>query len=437
MTANHYDAIVIGGGLAGAITARILSEQRFRVLVLEKQPLLGQNNLSFRNPRGEIFDQGYHALDENRSPFTTRFFAKMLGGRCHRQCLRRGIVVRGHLLDFNAPVERWPQDLAEGFPAREIEDTIEGAPTREALGRVYGEKFAAIAFDEILPSYPSFLWQREHGVPEENLLGLIYPWFFPRARKRLDEVDESTRFHAAMRQGGEQHILYPDAGGFGAFVENIVGGIDGNFATVRTGTADIQCRLDTATLRAVEVQHDGQISTAEHYFWCAPITTLARLAGLQTPALHPQKLALGSYSFDREATCPYHEILVGDPQIPIGRISFPGRIGGGRNHLVQVEHLFPAGFHEVDPKTWQGECLTSLRQLGVVASEARVEDYVESVEPRGFVSVEDLGAVVEGYRTAFAQPGRNISIPHVGLGPENINRVVPSVFRTVYQTITQ
>ena len=437
MTANHYDAIVIGGGLAGAITARILSEQRYRTLVIEKQARLGQNNLSLRNARGETFDQGYHALDENRSPFTTRFFTKVLGGRCHRLRLQRGIVIRGHLFDFNAPVAEWPAALAKEFPASEIEDNLENAPTRDALAGVYGAPFANLAFNEILPSYPGLLWMRDHGVPEEKLLGLIYPWFFPRARRPARAQDESARFHAAARQSGEQHILYPDEGGFGAFIEGIVQGIDGQFAEVRTKVMDIQCRLESGTTRIASVQHDGVTSTADHYFWCAPVTGLAKLAGLRVPTLHPQKLALGSYSFDREVACEYHEILVGDPQIPIGRISFPGRIGNGRNHLVQVEQLFPAKFKEVDGEIWREECLESFRRLGIVAREAEVEHYDCTIESRGFVSVEDLHATVEDYRVSFARPDSNITIPHLGLGPENINRVVPSVFRTVYERIMQ
>ena len=434
---THYDAIVIGGGLAGAITARILSENRYRVLVVEKQPRLGQNNLSFRNARGEVFDQGYHALDENRSAFTTRFFTKAVGGRCRQMPLRRGLVLQGQLFDFNAPAGLWPQDLAKHFPAQEITDDIAGVPTRAEIARVYGEGFATIVFEEILPSYPSILWSREQGVPEEKLLGLIYPWFFPRARREPRAQDESSRFHAAARQSGEQSILYPEEGGFGGFIEGIVRGIDEGFASVQTGVKDIQCHFDKATRQLQGVQCDGRTVTADQYFWCAPVTMLAKLAGLRVPQLHPQRLALGSFSFDREVTCPYHEILVGDPRIPIGRISFPGRIGGGRNHLVQAEHLFPLGFHEVDPATWRDECLESLRRTGIVAREAVVEDYQQVIEMRGFVSTEDLSAVVEGYRADFAAPGSSLHIPHLGLGPENINRVVPSVFRTVYHALTQ
>ena len=434
---EHYHAIIGGGGLAGAITARILSQHRYRVLVIEKQAELGQNNRSFRNGRGEVFDPGYHALDENRSVFTTRFFHQVLNGRCHRLPLRRGIVLRGHLLDFNAPVAEWPTELAALFPVRELEDSIEGPPTREALAKTYGDAFTALVFDEIVPSYPALLWQRENGVPEEKLLNLIYPWFFPRARRAWNPRDESSRFHAAVRQSGGHHILYPDEGGFGAFVEGIVQGIDTEYATVRTGARDVQFQFDTAAQRMEGVRCDGATATADHYFWCMPATVLAKLAGLRIPALHPQRLALGSFAFDREVLCPHHEILVGDPRIPIGRISFPGRIAAGRNHLVQTEHLFPVGFGEVDPQTWQQECLESFRRLGIVAPDAQVLEYCETIEPRGFASIENLQESIEEYGAAFANPETNVAIPHLGLGPENINRVVPSVFRTVYATITR
>lgn len=434
---THYDAIVIGGGLAGSIAVRILSEQRYRVLVIEKQEHLGQNNRSFQNGRGEIFDPGYHALDENRSPFTTRFFAKVLDGKMHRIRLRRGIVVSGHLFDFNAPVSEWPQKLAALFPAKELDDSIGGEPSRQSLARIYGSAFTMLAFDEIVSSYPSLQWQRERGVPEEKLLNLIYPWFFPRARRHWLPTDESGRFHAAMRESGDQQVLYPDEGGFGSFVEGIVRGIDHNFTTVRTGAKDVQCRFDASSLLMQGVQCDGVDYTADQYFWCAPVTGLAKLAGLSVPALHPQRLALGSFSFDREVTCPYHEILVGDPRVPIGRISFPGKIAGTSNHRVQAEYLYPVGFHEADPATWQAQCLESFRALGIISRDAQVVEYTQTFEPRGFASVEDLYASVHHYGEVFATERTNVRIPHLGLGPENINRVVPSVFKTVYTAITQ
>lgn len=434
---THYDAIVIGGGLAGSIAVRILSEQRYRVLVIEKQEHLGQNNRSFQNSRGEIFDPGYHALDENRSPFTTRFFAKVLEGKLHRILLRRGIVVGGHLFDFNAPVSAWPEKLAALFPAREFDDSIGGEPSRQSLAGIYGEAFTSLVFDEIIASYPPLQWQRERGVPEEKLLNLIYPWFFPRARRHWAPADESGRFHASVRESGEQYVLYPDEGGFGSFVEGIVRGIDHEFATVHTSAKDVQCRFDATSLLMQSVQCDGVEYTADQYYWCAPVTGLAKLAALHVPALHPQRLALGSFSFDREVTCSYHEILVGDPRVPIGRISFPGKIAGVSNHRVQAEYLYPVGFRDADPATWQAQCLESFRTLGIVSRDAQVVEYSEAFEPRGFASVENLYDSVRHYGEVFATERTNVRIPHLGLGPENINRVVPSVFKTIYAAITQ
>ena len=36
------------------------------------------------------------------------------------------------------------------------------------------------ACDEITKSYPSIKWSLENGGKEEDFLGFIYPWFFPR-----------------------------------------------------------------------------------------------------------------------------------------------------------------------------------------------------------------------------------------------------------------
>ena len=44
MTLKRYDAIVVGSGFAGAVTARELAEQSgARVLVLEQRPHIGGN----------------------------------------------------------------------------------------------------------------------------------------------------------------------------------------------------------------------------------------------------------------------------------------------------------------------------------------------------------------------------------------------------------
>lgn len=60
-----HDAIVIGGGLAGLTASNILSNNRFRTLLIEKSSHLGGNCNSFTDDAGNLFDFGLHVLDYN------------------------------------------------------------------------------------------------------------------------------------------------------------------------------------------------------------------------------------------------------------------------------------------------------------------------------------------------------------------------------------
>ena len=180
---QHFEAVVIGGGISGLITSLILTENGNRVLLLEKEHRLGGTNSSFKNRLGDVFDFGYHTLDYNRSPFTTRFFERILKGRFHSFVLERGIAVHGQAFSYNAPIEEWPEDIARHVERTRFVDSLAGSPTREAISEIYGEYLARLAFDEILPSYPGLRWQKQQGKPESELMDQIYPWFFPRAVK--------------------------------------------------------------------------------------------------------------------------------------------------------------------------------------------------------------------------------------------------------------
>src|SRR5207253_1433886 len=60
---NHYDVIVIGGGVAGLSAAVRLAERGARVLVLETRARLGGRATSFRDrDTGELVDNGQHVL---------------------------------------------------------------------------------------------------------------------------------------------------------------------------------------------------------------------------------------------------------------------------------------------------------------------------------------------------------------------------------------
>ena len=59
---THYDAIVVGSGLAGMTCANVLGRAGHRVLLLEQHYKLGGLATWFRRPGGHIFDVSLHGF---------------------------------------------------------------------------------------------------------------------------------------------------------------------------------------------------------------------------------------------------------------------------------------------------------------------------------------------------------------------------------------
>ncbi|MCR5453621.1 MAG: FAD-dependent oxidoreductase, partial [Bacteroidales bacterium] len=71
---NHYDAAIIGAGLGGLQCAYILAKRGMKVVVVEKNHLLGGCIQTFAR-RGMHFDTGFHyvgGLDDGQ-PLNTLF----------------------------------------------------------------------------------------------------------------------------------------------------------------------------------------------------------------------------------------------------------------------------------------------------------------------------------------------------------------------------
>ena len=119
---NHYDAIIIGGGLSGLTAASLLAKKGLRVAVIEKSDQPGGCCGIFR--RGDAtFDQGSAML----------YGFGEHGFNAHRfvmNCLEEPIDVlkhdllyivnyEGHRVRFYSDVDRFADELARIFPTQE------------------------------------------------------------------------------------------------------------------------------------------------------------------------------------------------------------------------------------------------------------------------------------------------------------------------------
>lgn len=429
----ELDAVVLGGNIRGLLTAWLLSGLGFRAVLLERAPRVGGADGSFVTAGGSRFDHGLHLLDYMRSELATRLFTAVVDGRVHRLVLRRGIVLRNHVLPYSPLPSELPAELRALLPADELVDDLGDAlPTRERLTAIYGRGFADLAFDEVLPSYRCEARHLAFGVDEARLLTNVHPWLFPRAKPAGVPGDASRSFHDRLRAGIPQEVVYPREGGFGGFAEGLVRKLDPQRVEVRTGVSDLHVEVEPERHEILHVDAGGVRYRAPRYFWASAWPGLCALLDLPCQQVATDRLVLGSFRLDRPAHTAYHEILVGDPQHRINRISFPAEFRRSDEPLMQVEFAFPvAESWPQEPEAWRSLWLEDTRRLGLLDADHQVEEF----DFRSFtMHYNAFGMEGEPLRDAdptLLHPASNVHPVAPSMANLNLNAYVPEVVRQV------
>lgn len=417
------DAVVIGGNSAALSIAYLLGSYGYRTTLVERAPFLGGNDASWKNENGRVFDYGVHALDHGRSEFVTKLFEHAIDGRFRRHPKVRLLLLRGHLIPYNVGPEQWPEDLRALLKSGSIVDDLKGAkPTRAALGRIYGPGFADFIYDEVLASYPAEHAQIDYGVDESELLVNIYPWFFPKVERLTNEVgsDAHQRYQDRVRREGGEHVIYPEEGGFGAFMEGLADKARGLGVEIELGASDLEIDYDPESMSIRSVLANGRRLTSRRMYWCGPPKVLMQMLGEPAFDATPEQFALGSFQFERPLDCDAIEILGGDPRHLMKRVSFPGRLQGGANDLLQIEYHFPKGDARFgqDKNWWYETWLDSLREIGI----AQPDNEVVSLDLKLFpIHYNAYG--IEG------RPSPELELPE--LPPDTNLKPVASTYRRV------
>jgi len=435
---ENVDAIVVGGNLCGLVTSYLLDRLGYRAVLLERQAGVGGANASFTSPDGTTFDLGMHVLDDMRSEVTTRLFTEAIDGRVQRVLLRRGMVLGGHLVPYNPVPADMPRDLRKMLPGDEIVDDLgAGVPTREELRRYYGA-YADFVFDEVLPSFRSEWRHRELGVDESRLMTNIYPWFFPRARRRSIADRESRPFHDRLRDGEGQYVLYPEEGGFAGFARGFLAKL-GPRIEVLTDLPDLHFEINPATHTVKWVQARGRKLASRHIFWCAPWPRLCRLLDLPVQDLATDNLLLGSFRFDAPAFSDFNEILVADPSFQIDRISFPGRFAKSDAPVLQVEFAFPVADKKTPLKEphWREAWLGDLRRLRLLGASHRVESFDFKCFRMHYNSFGAEGEPRREPDPSRILPGSNIRPVAPTMQNRNLNGSVPLYLEYVMRVLAE
>ena len=434
---KNFDVIIIGGGLTGLTAAYTCKQFGFSAVILEKSATLGGGNQSFEDSQGNIFDNGYHTLDYGRSMLTTKFFEKILEGKFHKFLLKRGVVIKDYLLEYNSELCDWPKDLQQLFASKEFEDRIEKLNSIKQLTDIYGSDFISLLEKDILQSYPSKKWAIEHGGKVEDHLEVVYPWFLPKTIKKAQRQTESEIFHDKARDS-DHYALYPNEGGFEQFPMMLASKLINDGQSIELNCNDIRFSYSTPDKYSINhVDAKGISYKAPLVMWCAPLGQLFSIFNLPlTLTGVPQRLVLGNFVFKQEVQSDFHEILVGSSKHLINRISFPGKIAYRRDNLLQIEFYYPDGDYHFNEGQWKDLWFKSLKEIGIIKNHNLI-NFTFRHEIRGFATKDSFDQISNELKDKILKVQTNLIFPFLMLGPENINRLIPETIQNVVSSITR
>lgn len=431
------DTLIIGGGQAGLISANILSNLGYETILVEKSPILGGGNSSFQNSFGDTFDYGYHALDYNRSLFTSNFFKSLLDNEINVFNLKRGLLLNNKIIKYAEVPNKWPKDFK--ITTKKVKDDIDvNIPiTKKKLTKIYGKKFTEFIYKKVLYSYPSLIKLKSLGHSEKDLIQQVYPWFFPKILKTKKAKTEFQLYHDKVRNEGNQKIMYPKKGGFSQFMEAIVKNSNPKYLNIFKNAQNMKFHFKDEHVKTVAF--NDKIIKAKNIYWCTSLTYLAEMMNINVKKSDAtkQEIILGSFTFKDKIQTNYHEILVGDPNCNFNRIGFPKKLSNDTViNTLQVEYYFPKGEFLETSEEWKKIWTKQLKKAGIVEEENKLLEFDFKRYDAGYLNSDSNTKHIKELQKKLNSKSSNIFVPFRGEGPENINRIVPTVFKNVIDKIT-
>lgn len=444
MEKKYLENIIIGGGLVGSITAWILANNNKQGLLIEKNKDPGGVNGSFSDPEGNWFDHGRHVILADRNDFTSDFFRKVLNNNIHEFELQRGICIQDQIIPYAAELKDWPGHIRDRIQLNENHAGVYLGANREELGNAYGEWFARMVYDEMLEAYPTLMWKKQNGTPEEALLDWIFPWFFPRTVLEMNPKqtlesgvysDESRLYHYNARYANppSEPVLYPSGeGGYAQWIQSMLSESKGKIS-IMTGVEDMEINIDPEKMYVKSIRSGAYEYVAENVFWCAPLPVLCKIMRWRLPKGEPQWELLGSFTFPKTVNSSYHEILFANPSHKIRRINLPGLFSGNeKSYTLQVEFTTLGDDIQKSSDEWRDEWLRSLYELNIVEEGIQPSFYQFEKVSRGIVSTENLEDFLKECETRVSSSKEsNMIVPHMAVASDNNSRLVPKIFNRV------
>ncbi len=387
-------AVIVGGGIAGLLSARILVKSFDRVVLIERSGRVGGLLGSIQDDSGAFFDHGTHILQDTGD---RDLDAILFGGldsnewrrfdRIHTGCFFRGRMYRES--GFVNCGELPEPILRQG--RIELLATIPFSPgdcanLEEFLIRKFGATFAKhVLFPVVRKQFgvhPCELDADNPFVPRRVVC------FAPQESRELKQnpfFDQKVAF-ASFREGpADADHYYPRRGGIGLWVEEFARSLSDLGVEILVSSS-IEA-LETSDQRVTGIALcGGRKLDCDLLLWSVPSRFLLDSAGVEypSPPFHPRPIGLFHYVFDRPFRDSNHFVTCHDPKLRTYRVTLYPQLRCVRqqppyNCTVEVIGSVGEPFQELEPRVREELC-----EMGIVSGEARVVSAAQQVVPVGF-----------------------------------------------------
>ena len=358
-------AIVVGGGIAGILSAILLKRKYDEVDLIELDSQLGGLLKSFTNERGQSFDQGSHFLRRTGISELDAILYDTPGNVLDEKKwftlhnLKGGGFYRGEL-NSDTPfldARRLPEDVYQkGFEEllampRPEDHRVDFQNLDEQLRHLFGSVFTDELFTPILRD-------KFYGKELSDLTPDSH-WLFGLSRiiasdskkvrelKKSASLDRILAFHSSSEGGSGEGSFYPREGGVGSWIIDLQTTLSKLGVKVRTGQFVQKIEHETGNIRSLTLSDSTRLNCDE-LVWTIPTFHCMRAAGLQyeTQSGPPSRLVTSLFhlSFDRNFLTDVQYIQCHDPEFATSRVTLYSNFQSGQGlseyHLtVEVNTL--------------------------------------------------------------------------------------------------
>ena len=336
---SQFHVTVVGGGVAGILSALYLSKNGAKVCLIDSELEIGGLLKSFRNEHGDCFDYGTHFIPE----LAQTEINELLSIKAHAnwetiESLKVSTYSNGHSYSQSSYIK--PQHLTPEERSKAHEEFIACSPRADGYKDLndyfesrYGPTLSANVFKPLVCKI--------HGKQTENLsteLARIFQLnrillFTEEETIKLKQdawFDDRLAYHSATNSPAPSLNYYPTNEGVGAWISILLDKLQQAGVEICTGARVASIESKSKSINKVCLA-DGRTIETDHLVWTISPGLLSKTLRIPTKAAPPQfvQSSLTFLTYDEDYLTPSYYLLNHDAQHQSYRVTLFDNFSNG------------------------------------------------------------------------------------------------------------